>query len=393
MNSCKPHIIHLLGSLVAGGAEQIVLNLATHPTLQHYQHSVVCLSTDQGLFREKFQKAGIPIYFCPIRWPTSTPIPSYRINRWLRNHLIFTFYWRFPFMLKRLKADLVHSHLTLHINVQAKAVIHKAKIPFIWTIHGLYRSRGEWDLRWSVAFDLIERSDKAVITAVSRAALMDVLGERRMPEGKAMVIYNGIDLSRFEQNHSQDKELRRQWGIPDDAVVFGSAGRLVQIKRFDLLLDAAAKVIRKHSNVHVVIAGEGAMRQALEEQIKRLRIEDHVHLIGYQSDIVRFWHEVDVAVICSDSEGLPMALLEACASGVACIATRVGGIPEVLTEGSGILVDAGSRDGLAEAMEEMLDPKVRFEYGMKAREVAERFSMDKIAEQYDALYRRLLGVS
>lgn len=391
MMSSKLHIVHILSSLT-GGAEQLVLNLVTHPILQHFKHSVVCIISDQGQLREKFQKAGIPIYFCPVRWPISTFIPSYRVNRWLRNHLIFTFYWRFPSLLKHIKADLVHTHLTSHIGFQAKAVICRAKLPFIWTIHGLYRSRGEEEAGWSVAFNLIERNERAVITAVSHAALIDVLGERKMPEGKTRVIYNGVELSQFEINYGQEKALRKQYGIPDDSIVFGSAGRLVPIKRFDLLLDAAAQVIKRYPNIHVMIAGEGRMRQVLEEKISKLGLQGRVHLIGYQSDIVQFWREVDVAVISSDSEGLPIALLEALASGVPVVATRVGGIPEVLTEDAGILVEAGSLKGLVEAMERMMDVKVRLEYGRRAKEIAKQFSMNKIAAQYDALYRELLGI-
>lgn len=132
--SQKVHIVHIIKHLWMGGIKQSVFNLVTHPILQHFQHSVVCLFSEQGEFRERFQMAGIPVYFCPIRWPIFTPIPSYRINRWLRNHLVFTFYWRFPFFLKRIKADLVHTHLSEHIDIQAKTVICRTKLPFIWTI-------------------------------------------------------------------------------------------------------------------------------------------------------------------------------------------------------------------------------------------------------------------
>jgi len=388
----KPHIVHIFGSLTMGGSEQSIFNLITHPILQHYRHSFICISSNQGEFREKFENAGISIHFCPVRWPVSTPIPSYRINRWLRHHLIFTFYWRFPFLLKQIKADLVHTHLTSHIVLQARSVIYWAKLPFIWTIRGMYRSYEGKDKEWKIVFNLIERNNRAVITAVSYAVLNNALGDMKLPECKVRVIYNGVNLSKFETKSDRGIVLRKRWGIPEDALVFGAAGRLSQEKRFDLLLEAAEKIVKRYSNIHVVIAGEGKMRQSLEEQIDRLSLRGRVHLVGYQSDMVQFWHEVDVAVISSDSEGLPNVLLEACASGVPCIATRVGGIPEVLGDGSGILVEPGSKEALAEAMEEMMDERVRFEYGRRAKEVAKKFSMDKTAEQYDKLYQELLKI-
>jgi len=75
----------------------------------------------------------------------------------------------------------VHTHLTTHIGFQARSVIYWSKLPLIWTIHGMFRSCGEEDVGWSLAFNLIEQSERAIITAVSRAALFDVLGERKMP--------------------------------------------------------------------------------------------------------------------------------------------------------------------------------------------------------------------
>jgi len=73
-----PHIVHVLSSLAFGGAEQLVFNLVTHPKLQHFQHSIICVNSDQGEFRKKFERFGISIYFCPVYWPTFKLIPSYR---------------------------------------------------------------------------------------------------------------------------------------------------------------------------------------------------------------------------------------------------------------------------------------------------------------------------
>lgn len=287
----------------------------------------------------------------------------------------------------------MHTHLTAYVGLQARAVIERVNLPFIWTIHGLYRSRGELEgTGWTDALYLIKQAEKAVITAVSQDALIDVFKGIEISAHKMRVILNGIDLSQFETNSKRERNWRTEWGIPNDAVVFGAAGRLIPIKRFDILLEASAQVISNHSNVYVVIAGEGPLRQALEEQIKKLGLQSHVHLVGYQSDMVQFWNEVDVAVVSSDSESFPMVVLEACAAGAPVIATRVGGIPEMLTDDAGILVEPGSPNSLAQVMMRMLDPSVRAEYGRRARENAERFSMDKIAAQYDSLYRELLEI-
>jgi len=390
----KLHIVHILSSLTVGGAQQSVFNLITHPKLRHFRHSIVCIKSSHGEFYEKFNRMGVPIYLCPIYWPNFSFIPFYRLRHYLYNNLIFIFYLRFLLLLKRIKADLVHSHLTPHISVQAKLVILKAKLPFIWTIRGMYRSRGLLkDTELLITLKLIEKSDKAAITAVSYAVLNDVLGNRELSKEKVKVIYNGVDLSKFETKSGQDKFLRKQWNIPENALIFGAAGRLTQEKRFDLLLDAAEEVIRKYSKVYVVIAGEGEMRQILEKQIERFGLKNRIYLVGYQSDMVQFWREIDVAVVSSDSEGLPNVLLEACASGVPCIATRVGGIPEVLGDEAGMLIEPNSREALVKAMEKMLDEKVRSEYRKKVKEVAKNFSIDRTVEQYNKLYQELLEIN
>ena len=388
----RPHIVHILGSLSASGAQRNVYALITHPALGQFRHSVVCVLSDEGRFRSLFERAGIPVYFCPVQWPAFQWVPSYRLSRWLRRRSTLLFPMRLGQALHRLGADLVHTNLVAYIGKQAQAVLQFRRLPLIWTVRGLYRSRGELGPDWPTALRLMRRSDRAVIVGVSRAVLDDVLdNETALPADKARVIYNGLDLTEWNHVGGMDKGLRAQWGIPPDAVVFGAAGRLIPIKRFDLLIEALARVIAVRPDVHLVLAGEGPLYNELLLQAQRLGIEQHVHLIGYQSDMAQFWTNVEVCVTTSDSEGHPMTLLEACACGVPCISTRVGGIPEVIQDGEGILVEPGNPTALAAAMAEMLDPRRRAEYSRKSRGVAERFSLDRTANEYAKLYEELLS--
>jgi glycosyltransferase involved in cell wall biosynthesis len=311
----------------------------------------------------------------------------------LRKRSVFLFPLRLGQVLRRVGADLVHTNLTAHIAAQAKAVLQFQHLPLVWTVHGLYRSRGEDTPDWPTAFRLVRCSDRAVIVGVSRAALDDVLGDVTLPAGKTRVVYNGIDLTKFSFCGKADTSLRNLWGIPPTATIFGSAGRLIPVKRFDVLIKAAALVIAAHPNVHLVIAGEGPLSEELRHLAYTLGVQEHVHLVGYQPDMERFWANVDVGVIASDSESYSLALLEACASGIPCIGTRVGGIPEVIGDGAGILVEPGSPAALAEAMKHMLDPEVRAAMGQRARAAAERFPLDVTAAQYAELYRELLEKS
>lgn len=374
-----------------GGAQTMVLRMIAIPELQSYRHSILCVIAKQGELLELCSERDIPVYECPLRWPKSTLIPSYRINKWLRNHLYFTFPKRMAALLKDIDASLVHTHVTVEVLLQARAA-QRARLPWAWTLHGLYRSRGEDTSDWSRTVDLINRS-RSAITAVSQAALNEVTVDATIAPGKAHVIPNGIDSSKFNcLSIERDQNWREQWHIPSDALVFGAAGRLIEVKRHDLFVDAAAELMKQGSSAHFVIAGEGPIRPALEERIKRLGLESCFHLVGYQADIQSFLQEIDVMLLPSDSEGFPNILLEACAVGIPCIATSVGGVPEILRNGEGILIKPGSHQALAEAMKRMLDPDGRAGYAKKARVVAERFSIDAVSRQYGALYQQLLAL-
>lgn len=384
-----PHVVHVLGSMGTGGAQALVLHLATSPELQAYRHSIICIMAKQGDFLELSTQYGVPVYECLLRWPRSTPIPSYRINKWLRNHLYFTFSKRMADLLKRIDASLVHTHVTAEMLLQARAS-QRAGLPWAWTLHGLYRSRGEDTSDWPRTVELVNRSHSA-ITAVSQAALNEVTVDAIAAPGKTRVIPNGIDSSKFNYlSIERNPNWREQWHIPSDVVVFGAAGRLIEVKRHDLFVDAAAELMKQSSSAHFVIAGEGPLRTALEERIERLDLESQFHLVGHQVDMPRFLREIDVMVVSSDSEGFPMILLEACAMRVPCIATAVGGVPEVLRDGAGLLVQPGSVEALTEAMKCMQDSQERARYAEQARAVAEFFSIEAVSKQYAELYRELL---
>lgn len=390
LEKTKPHILHILGTLGMGGAQCMVLRLVTSAELQGYRHSIVCIIAKQGEFLEYCTTHDIPVYECLLRWPQSTVLPSYRINRWLRNHLYFTFPRRMGALLKDVDASLVHTHVTARVALQAKAALRQARLPWIWTLRGLYRSRGEDVSDWARTVGLVNRSN-AAITGVSQATLDEVTREAAIVPGKAYVIPNAIDAGKYDASVPRDPAWRAQFGIPQEAIVFGAAGRLIDVKRHDVFIAAAAELTKRGHSAYFVIAGEGPLRATLEQQIKACGLGSRFYLVGYQSDMRRFLREIDVMVLPSDSEGFPNVLIEACAMRLPCIATAVGGVPEILNNGSGVLIPPGSVEALVQAMEAMLDPQARQTYAARTAEVVERFSLSRICGMYAALYEELLS--
>lgn len=384
----RPHIVHILGSLRAGGAQRSVLSLCRSEQLSGFRHSVISILGAHGEFLPAFQAAEVPVYECPVRWPKRTPIPSYRINKTIRDQGWRTFEWRLSRLLRELNTDLVNTHVTTNTYSQARAAIKRLNVPWIWTVRGLYRSRGLEEQEWPDVMDLVQASPAKII-GVSQAALNDLNnGHFNLMASKQGVIYNAVDIDALDAANNRE-DWRAKWNIPQQAVVFGTAGRLIPLKRHDLLIDAAGKLVPHNPLVHLVIAGDGPSRKQLQDQISKANLDDHVHLVGFQ-EIGPLLASLDVFVLPSDTEALPNALIEALATGTPCIGTLVGGIPEVLGHGGGILIEKGSLDDLVDAMHVMLDPITRRRYADQARTVAQQFSIEKTASQYATIYRQLL---
>lgn len=384
-----PHIVHIVGTMGMGGAQRQLINLIRSSEFAEFRHSIVCAIALEGEFLQRVKELGVEVYECPIRWPKRTIVPSYRFNRWLRNHLEFTFPYRLSRLLADIDADLVHSHLTVSMKWQALAVLRHARLPWIWTIRGLYKSRGEDTSHWNKTLSLIASSDGARVTGVSFAALKEIDGFARVPESKTAVIYNGIELSKFSQVSVERLNRRHQWKIPGQALVFGSAGRLISVKRFDMAIDAFADVTLSFPEVHFVLAGDGPLEQELKNRAEAQGLGTQFHFVGYQSDINAFLNVIDVFVLSSESEGLPNVLLEAMAVDRPCISTAVGGVPEIL-DGAGLIVSPNSPKDLATAMRSMMDPALRSHYSSRCRDIVARFDMPYVAAQYRALYQQLI---
>jgi glycosyltransferase involved in cell wall biosynthesis len=200
-------------------------------------------------------------------------------------------------------------------------------------------------------------------------------------------IRNGVDLSRF--GLIERSAARRTLGLPLDALVVGTVGRLVPVKAHRTLIEAAARLRSADGRVRVVIAGEGPLRGDLERQIVALGLHDRVELLGHRADVEVVLGSCDVFVLPSASEGLCNTILEAMASRLPVVATQVGGADEMVIPGeTGWLVPPGSPSALAAAIAAALSDANRARVmGNAGRARAEcLFSLDEMIARYDSLY-------
>ncbi len=187
-------------------------------------------------------------------------------------------------------------------------------------------------------------------------------------------------------------ELRRIIGAPPRAPVVGIVASLSAEKNHRVLLGAASRVIQFVPHVHFVLVGEGERRQAIERERARLGLEPRVHLLGFREDVRELIAQFTIFVLPSSHEGMGTSLLEAQALGVPIVASRVGGIPEVVTDGvTGRLVEAGDAEGLATALIETLQqPERSAEWAARGRESVRALSADRMVERTIDVYQSLI---
>ncbi len=231
------------------------------------------------------------------------------------------------------------------------------------------------------------------VVAIS-SAIRDVLLAVGVESGRVSVIPSGVDVRRFGVANGDREAVRREWGVePQDPVVV-VVGALVRRKGHAVLLEAARRLAARRIRARYVLCGDGVERGVLERLAHDAGLGDAVRFAGWRGDVPRQLAAADVVAVPSLQEGLGVAALEAMAAGRPVVASRVGGLAEVVQDGeTGWLVPPGDPGALAHAlMQALVDPECRRSRGEAARlRVTREFSMTRMASDNETLYRRLAG--
>jgi sugar transferase (PEP-CTERM/EpsH1 system associated) len=365
-------VTHVVLSMDCGGLESIVLDLVRQSRRLGQSAAVICLERT-GALAEQVAALGIPL--ACVHKP-----PGIRLEMFGRLRSLF----------RELRPDVVHTHQVAALFYAGPAA-RRAGVPVVvHTEHGKHygqRRRTRWLGR------LAARSASRFF-CVSADIAEEVQSHRIARVGTVAVVPNGIDTNRF---HARDDAaaVRQSLGIPAEAPVIGTVGRLCEIKRQDLLLRAFGRVRALGAEAsHLLIVGDGPALGELRALTAALDLVPWVHFAGYQAAPERYYGAMDVFALTSQSEGMPLSVLEAWAAGLPVVATRVGGLPELVDEGrTGILVDFGDEAALAGALGGLIAEGVRARrLGAAGRDQVEaRFSLERMAEAYQRHYRELLG--
>jgi glycosyltransferase involved in cell wall biosynthesis len=298
-------------------------------------------------------------------------------------------------------------HPGFHISLAAKlramhaAVIHTHGFaPLLHTLPASRMGGVSRVVHTEHSFEYLEprASLRRALKWLSRTTRVFALcGERMLPfyqtivgvsSKRLQVIPNGIDVDKYRPGASRTS-IRAELGVPVDAFVVGSAGRLESEKNYGMLLTAAAHSRATGAPVHVVLFGDGAERPALERVAAELGIRESVSFAGWRTDLPRVLPALDVFALTSISEGLPLAILEAMACGLPVVSTAVGDIPVVVEdERAGYLVAIGDANALALRLSQLArEPERRRALGMCGRQtVADRYSRSSMMSRYLTAY-------
>lgn len=211
---------------------------------------------------------------------------------------------------------------------------------------------------------------------------------------RVQVLLNGIDPSAFQRDTAVRARIRAELGCQTGDVLLGAAGRLERQKRFDLLLEAVAILSKTHPQVRLLIAGDGQLRGALHEQIRRMGLEGRCQLLGYRADVAELFQAFDVMVQSSDYEGTPTVVVEAMALQIPVVATDAGGTAELATHGEhALIVPCRNPLALALAIASTLDQPIATAARVSAarQRVEGELSFDNRTQQLAAIYRALIN--
>jgi glycosyltransferase involved in cell wall biosynthesis len=294
--------------------------------------------------------------------------------------------------------DIVHTH-TAKAGMLGRLAAVLAGDPrpvIVHTYHG-HVLEGYFGPVHEVAYRGLERRLAGVSDAligVSEATVDDLVRLRVAPRSKFHVIPIGLDLDAFlSSNRNAGAAFRREVGVGADEVLLTFVGRLVPVKGLDLLLRSVARARAMGAPVRLAIVGDGQLRPDLERLSTELGVAARVHFLGYRQDMVSVAAAADVAVLTSHNEGTPVSLIEAAAAATPSVATAVGGVSDVVTPDTGLLVQPGDAEGLARAITTLVqDGSLRTRLGHQARtHVAAQFSARRLVGDIASLYAELSG--
>ena len=361
------NVVQMVASLDVGGLERYVIELtANFP--ESVTSTIFCLSHEGTLFNEVAKGTQTEVGHRAV-YDSFLHIPTLRqLIRYIKDH----------------EVDVLHCH-----NRKAYLYGYLASrwtgCPLVLSTHGIIYGPS----RRKIVEGITMRGARRIIS-VSNEITDELISTYNLPPQRLVTLRNGIDTRRFSPCTVEQKQLMRsRLGLPENAYVFGTLGRVVTDKNYGLLVRAFSNLASKFDQAHLVIVGDGDKLEEIRKLVDSLELKERVSLPGAQTDTLAWYQAFDAFVLSSLTEGTPMTLLEAGACALPCVSTSVGGIPQVIEQGkNGILVDSGDEAALSTALSDLLtDSDLATALGNAGRDIIiQKFSLEKSIEEHIQVY-------
>lgn len=363
-------VLWLAKGLGKGGMEQLLLNHARAADNASFSYRAAYLVDRPHSVVEDLRNEGVSV----------RRLGNGRIAdpRWLRDLLV---------ELRDGEVDILHVHSPLPGSIaRVVLALTRRRVKVVVTEHNRW-DRYARPTRWMnrATFGL---NDAALAVSADCRSTMPPKVQARVK-----VLEHGIDADVVLRSLDQRERVREELGIAADVIVIGTVANLREQKNYPLMLATAKRVLTDHANVVFLAVGQGPLEASLNQLHDELRLGDRFRFLGFRSDATDVMAALDVFLLSSHHEGLPVALMEAMTLGLPIVSTAVGGIPEMVTDDhEGRLVADGSERELTQALIEVIgDAALRSRYGALSRATAlERFSAAAATAEIEAIYRELL---
>jgi len=371
----RPRILLLIKGLGLGGAERLLVDVVAARDREHFDYEVAHVLAAQDALVPALEATGVPVHSLggtasvDLRWTTA-----------LRRLLV------------RGRFDVLHSHLpyTAALGRLVALTLPRRRRPvLVYTEHSL----------WNKAAVVTKAFNRATVGADQALIVVSVAARHALPpalRARARVVVHGVDRAPFgallEQRTEVRRSVRAELGVRDDEVLALTVANLRSEKGYDVLLEAARLAMAGGAPVRFFSVGRGPLEAELAEAADAAGLAGHFRFLGTRTDTPRLMVGADIFVLPSHQEGLPVALMEAMSAGLPVVATTVGGVPDVITDGvEGLLVPPGRADALADAVSRLArDPAQRGRLADASLARSALFDVGSAAHAVESVYRELL---
>jgi glycosyltransferase involved in cell wall biosynthesis len=380
-------IVRIIGRLNVGGPAIHVVNLTAGLCSERYRPLLVAGSENKA--------EGSMLDFALSNGVKPTVIPEI-VTAFSLAPRDGKALWKLYGLMRKERPHIVHTH-TAKAGFLGRLAARIAGVPVVvhtfhgHVLHGYYGPVKNAMLR-RVEQSLACFTDRVV--TVSEQVKNDLIRYRIAWPEKIKVVPLGFDLDPFLTAHTRRGEFRREMGLTGEIKLVGIVGRIFPIKNHALFLQSAAQVSAQNPAARFILVGDGVLRSALEQQAQKLGIADRVLFTGWRQDLPRIYADLDVLVVSSNNEGTPVSAIEAMASGCPVVATRVGGLPDLIEDQmTGRLVPPRAPEALTNAVVDLLHDSQRArELGENGRYLVQhRFTVQRLLSDMDELYTQLLA--